>query len=66
MEVGRECDGLLLADPQTSRRHALLELRGTDIVVEDLGSTNGTFLDGEKTDMPVVATHFQLQYSKKL
>jgi class 3 adenylate cyclase len=54
IEVGRECDGLLLADPQTSRRHALLELRGTDIVVEDLGSTNGTFLDGEKTDMPVV------------
>ena len=54
IEVGRECDGLILADPQTSRRHALLELRGNDVLVEDLGSTNGTFLDGEKTDMPVM------------
>jgi class 3 adenylate cyclase len=54
IEVGRECDGLLLADPQTSRRHALIELRGSDILIEDLGSTNGTYLDGEKTTMPVV------------
>jgi class 3 adenylate cyclase len=54
IEVGRECDGLLLADPQTSRRHARLDVRGNDVVVEDLGSTNGTFLDGERTEMPVV------------
>ncbi|HET9730564.1 MAG TPA: adenylate/guanylate cyclase domain-containing protein [Acidimicrobiia bacterium] len=51
LEIGRECDGLLLADPQMSRRHARLEGRGTDVMIEDLGSTNGTFLDGERCDM---------------
>ncbi len=45
LEVGRDCDGLLLADPQTSRRHARLSPRGTEVLVEDLGSTNGTHLD---------------------
>jgi hypothetical protein len=54
LEIGRECDGLLLADPQTSRRHARLERRENDVVVEDLGSTNGTFLDGERVAIPVV------------
>jgi class 3 adenylate cyclase len=54
LEIGRECDGILIADPQTSRRHALLELRGADVLVQDLGSTNGTFLDGERVDLPVV------------
>jgi class 3 adenylate cyclase len=50
--LGRECDGLVLADAQVSRRH--LELRGQDgaVVVTDLGSTNGTFIDGARTDGP--------------
>jgi class 3 adenylate cyclase len=54
LEIGRECDGLLIADPQASRRHAVLTPRGSDVLVEDLRSTNGTFLDGERIDMPVV------------
>ncbi len=54
IEVGRECDGLLLADAQASRRHAMLSPRGTGIVVEDVGSTNGTFLDGERISSAVV------------
>ncbi len=47
--VGRECEGLLLADHQTSRRH--LELRNVAGHVEltDLGSSNGTFVNGEAT-----------------
>jgi class 3 adenylate cyclase len=54
LEIGRECDGVLIADPQTSRRHASLEPRGREVLVEDLGSTNGTFLDGTRIDSPVV------------
>jgi class 3 adenylate cyclase len=46
IELGRECDGLLLDDVQCSRRHVALIPRGNVIMVEDLGSTNGTFLDG--------------------
>ncbi len=51
--IGRECEGLVLADAQVSRRH--LELRAEDgrVVATDLGSTNGTALDGERITGPV-------------
>jgi S-DNA-T family DNA segregation ATPase FtsK/SpoIIIE len=45
--IGRSCEAdLRLDDPDVSRRHAelLVDLRG--ISVHDLGSTNGTWLDG--------------------
>lgn len=53
IELGRECDGILLADPQVSRRHASIGLSGDHVIVEDLGSTNGTFLDGVRISSPV-------------
>lgn len=45
--VGRlpECD-VVLADPNVSRRHAEFRRHGDDIVVADLGSTNGTRVNG--------------------
>jgi class 3 adenylate cyclase len=46
VEIGRECDGLLIDDLQCSRRHVALTPRDGAVVVEDLGSTNGTFLNG--------------------
>lgn len=54
LEIGRECDGILLADPQASRRHAVLSPRGDTVMVEDVGSTNGTFLDGTRITSAVV------------
>jgi class 3 adenylate cyclase len=54
IEIGRECDGVLLLDGQASRRHALLTPRGDSVLVEDLGSTNGTLLDGARISSPVV------------
>lgn len=56
LEIGRECDGILLLDLQASRRHAVLSPRGDAVVVEDVGSTNGTFLDGDRITSPVVLT----------
>ena len=52
IELGRECDGLLLDDLQCSRRHVSLMPRDGAIIVEDLGSTNGTFVDGAKLSIP--------------
>jgi class 3 adenylate cyclase len=46
VEIGRECDGLLLDDLQCSRRHVALTPHNGVVMVEDLGSTNGTFLNG--------------------
>ena len=37
-----------LKDSEVSRRHAMLEFRGDDATLIDLGATNGTFVDGER------------------
>ncbi|MEA2452665.1 MAG: hypothetical protein QOG04_1375 [Actinomycetota bacterium] len=46
--IGRmsSCD-VVLADSNVSRRHAELRREGDDWVIEDLGSTNGTLVDGK-------------------
>jgi class 3 adenylate cyclase len=46
LEVGRDCDGLLLSDPLLSRRHLRLSAVGGRLSVQDLGSTNGTSVGG--------------------
>jgi EmrB/QacA subfamily drug resistance transporter len=49
--LGRdETADIVLADPsgELSRRHARIGLSGGTVVVEDLGSTNGTLLNGER------------------
>jgi transcriptional regulator with GAF, ATPase, and Fis domain len=37
---------VVIDDPTVSRHHARIELRGGDLVIHDLGSTNGTTVDG--------------------
>ncbi len=37
-----------LKDAEVSRRHAMLEIRGEEAAIQDLGSTNGTFVGGER------------------
>jgi pSer/pThr/pTyr-binding forkhead associated (FHA) protein len=37
----------VVAHPTVSRRHAKLSLAGDALTVEDLGSTNGTSIDGK-------------------
>jgi thermitase len=46
--IGREagCDLQLLDDPTVSRRHARITLRDGRALVEDLGSSHGTAVDG--------------------
>jgi class 3 adenylate cyclase len=48
LEVGRDCDGLLLGDPRTSRRHATLMANAGGLTVLDMGSSNGTFVNGTR------------------
>lgn len=49
---GRDCDGFLLADARASRRHAEFRLLGRAVVIEDLGSSNGTMLNGQPLQGP--------------
>ncbi|MCU0269689.1 MAG: FHA domain-containing protein [Acidimicrobiales bacterium] len=53
MEVGRDCHGILLEDPTVSRRHLTLEPTPAGLVLVDLGSANGTIVDGRRVEGPV-------------
>jgi ABC-type multidrug transport system fused ATPase/permease subunit/predicted Ser/Thr protein kinase len=44
-EIGRKASGLSIDDPEVSRRHLRLSVSDDGASVEDLGSTNGTFLN---------------------
>lgn len=52
IEIGRDCDGILLTDALLSRRHLRLSLVGGQVTLEDLGSTNGTLIDGVPVQRP--------------
>ena len=44
---GKECD-IRLDDKRVSRRHASIERMAGDVVIEDLGSTIGVYLNGKR------------------
>lgn len=47
--VGRLADcAIVLGDTNTSRHHAKIDRSGSSFVIADLGSTNGTFVNGER------------------
>jgi predicted Zn finger-like uncharacterized protein len=51
--IGRANADLTLNDTEASRAHAAVEIRDVVCTVEDLGSTNGTLVNGEKITGPV-------------
>jgi pSer/pThr/pTyr-binding forkhead associated (FHA) protein len=46
LTIGRKHGELLLDDPLVSSRHCQVQARGAEWVLTDLGSTNGTMVDG--------------------
>lgn len=56
--VGRAQDcRAILTGPTVSRHHAVIVITRSDIRVEDLNSTNGTYLNGQKITMATI--HYQ-------
>lgn len=52
--LGRDlANDIAISDPEVSRRHARFMIREGSVFVEDLGSTNGTFLNGERISSPL-------------
>ncbi len=62
--VGRAVDSdIAIEDDGVSRRHALLVCSSDgSVVVEDLGSTNGTIVDGEKSEVRELQGGERLQF----
>ena len=50
--LGRQAADLVIDDPQVSRRHAGVRPAGDALEVEDLGSLNGTWVNGTRIDGP--------------
>jgi adenylate cyclase len=63
--VGRtdDCD-LPIADPTVSRRHAELDLTDSGLRLRDVGSTNGTFVDGRRVSEAVALPGAQIAFGK--
>src|SRR5689334_5015737 len=53
--IGRDSvNEIVINDAEISRRHARLTFQGGKYVLEDLGSTNGTFVNGQRLAGPRV------------
>ena len=48
--IGREGCDIVLADPEVSRRHAAVRAVESTLALEDLGSLNGTFVNGGRVN----------------
>jgi hypothetical protein len=48
ISIGRDnSNAVAINDAEISRKHARMELRGSAYMIQDLGSTNGTFINGK-------------------
>ncbi len=55
LTLGRDVNNdIMVNDPEVSRKHARLIKQGESYFFEDLGSTNGTFIAGERLSKPVL------------
>src|SRR5512147_1961443 len=55
LTIGRDSsNGVAINDAEVSRKHARLTFQGGKFVIEDLGSTNGTFVNGQRLTGPHV------------
>ena len=61
--VGRSAENnIVISNPNVSRRHARLSRSENGFVVEDLGSTNGTLLDGAPIDRERIESGDELTF----
>lgn len=55
--IGRSSDQIHLSDNSSSRRHARIRPDNGQWILEDLNSSNGTFLNGQRVVSPTVLKH---------
>lgn len=65
VEIGRalECD-ISILEPALSRKHCELEVNGKKLMIRDLGSVNGTWVNAAKIDEVELKDGDRLQFDK--
>jgi hypothetical protein len=53
LTFGREGD-VVIADPEVSRKHAVVRLVDGSLVIDDLQSLNGTWVNGKRIELPTL------------
>lgn len=59
----RESD-IFLVDPSVSRNHALLDVRQGELIVRDAGSTNGTYINGDRVQLRALRPGDRVAFGK--
>ncbi len=59
--VGRTGNDIDLDDPEASRAHAVVEVLADQAILRDLGSTNGTWVDGERIEQHVLGNQAEFR-----
>src|ERR1041385_701466 len=63
--LGRVADNTFeIPEASVSSHHCEILLRGSEVVVKDLGSTNGTFINGEKSGEAVLRPEQLLRWGR--
>ncbi len=53
LTIGRDpSNQIVISNPQVSRRHARIQKQADLVIIEDMGSTNGTFVNGMQLSSP--------------
>ncbi len=59
--IGRSGCDFNINDPEASRQHAVVEVVGERVLLRDLDSTNGTFIESEKVQQAEMANHTEFR-----
>ena len=67
LDIGRDPGAdIVLSDPNVSSRHARLFVRDGKVIIRDLGSTNGTTINGRPLQRPMLLRAVDLVRSQTL
>ena len=61
MVIGRTGADVNLSDAEISRNHAAVEFEEETVTLVDLGSTNGTFVDGQRIDTAPLSNYGEFE-----